>query len=327
MENNYKEYLESFAWKAMKQVKLQEQPNCECCGESATSVHHLSYERRWSEREDDIISICERCHHECHFVNGYQIKNDEETLRKRFEEVRDEFWENLISDEYFSEINEWNKLRVLYKWDSKYWWYRTDWKNIYHVELFQRWYEIIEVKYDIDLKSLHFFNEYYFTWNSGWYNNMLFFKEFTTSSVCHIWKYQENFDHNLINLHTFKCSKKDPTIAMDKNYIYSTLLPIYKHEWLNIDIDSFEYIDNTIFYSKDKYYIYYDINNFGTNKKMIADFDSFQVIDNIYAKDKNSVYCYWDKIEWLDSKTFEKIGDNKYKDKYNLYDREWNIIR
>ena len=46
MENNYKEYLESFAWKAIKQVKLQEQPNCECCGEPATTVHHLSYERR-----------------------------------------------------------------------------------------------------------------------------------------------------------------------------------------------------------------------------------------------------------------------------------------
>lgn len=88
MENNYKEYLDSFAWKAIKQVKLSEQPECECCWETATTVHHLSYERRWSEKEEDIVSVCERCHHECHFVNWYQIKNDEETLRKRFEEVR-----------------------------------------------------------------------------------------------------------------------------------------------------------------------------------------------------------------------------------------------
>jgi len=104
MENNYKEYLESYAWKALKQVKLSEQPDCECCGERATTVHHLSYERRWSEREEDIVSICERCHHECHLVNGYQIKNDEDTLRKRFEEVREEYWGN--------NYNDWNKYEV-----------------------------------------------------------------------------------------------------------------------------------------------------------------------------------------------------------------------
>lgn len=45
VHTNYKEYLESYAWKALKKTKLEEQPNCECCGAPATSVHHLSYER------------------------------------------------------------------------------------------------------------------------------------------------------------------------------------------------------------------------------------------------------------------------------------------
>lgn len=85
---NYKDYLESFAWKAIKKAKLEEQQICECCNaNAATTVHHLSYERLWHEREDDIVSICETCHYECHHVNGYQIKNEEELLRQRFNEI------------------------------------------------------------------------------------------------------------------------------------------------------------------------------------------------------------------------------------------------
>lgn len=85
---HYKEYLESYAWKALKKTKLEEQPDCEACWEPATTVHHLSYERRWSERADDIVSICENCHNECHYIDGYQIKNDAEILKRRFEDVK-----------------------------------------------------------------------------------------------------------------------------------------------------------------------------------------------------------------------------------------------
>lgn len=104
VHTNYKEYLESYAWKALKKTKLEEQSQCESCWLPATSVHHLSYERLWREKSDDIVSICERCHEECHHVGGYQIKNDEEMLRRRFEEVKNGFLENKNVDKKEEEL-------------------------------------------------------------------------------------------------------------------------------------------------------------------------------------------------------------------------------
>jgi len=159
MENNYKEYFESYTWKALKKMKLEEQPNCECCWVPATTVHHLSYERIWSEREDDIVSVCERCYYECNFVNWYQIKNDEETLRRRFEEVRREFWgDDLVVDD------EWDEYRVdnyseVYKnnipLETMFHGFFNDWKNIYFLERIEHnddywyndyWYDDYEIE-------------------------------------------------------------------------------------------------------------------------------------------------------------------------------------
>ncbi len=158
MENNYKEYLNSYAWKAIKQVKLSEHPECECCWEPATIVHHLSYERRWSEKEEDIVSICERCHHECHFVNGYQIKNDEEMLRKRFEEVRDEFWHGTINN--YEILME--QLKPI--WQGLY----DDGKNIYYY--MKNWYEEHWNEHDDYINSLERKSE----WWDGPENNWLY---------------------------------------------------------------------------------------------------------------------------------------------------------
>ena len=89
VESNYKEYLDSYTWKAVKKVKLEENPECEVCWDDATTVHHLSYERLWREKENDIVSICESCHHECHFIEWYQIKNSWKELKKRFKDVKE----------------------------------------------------------------------------------------------------------------------------------------------------------------------------------------------------------------------------------------------
>ena len=87
IQNNYNEYLNSFAWKAIKQVKLEQAPNCEVCWLKANSVHHLSYERLWKEQVNDIVSICYDCHRQCHYINWFQIKNSEKVLRARFKEL------------------------------------------------------------------------------------------------------------------------------------------------------------------------------------------------------------------------------------------------
>lgn len=95
--NKYKEYLNSEAWRALKKMKLEEKPNCEVCWEWADTVHHLSYERRWAEKPEDIVSICFNCHEACHYYNSVdsyggliieKIPNTERELRKRFEEIK-----------------------------------------------------------------------------------------------------------------------------------------------------------------------------------------------------------------------------------------------
>lgn len=85
---DYNEYLKSYSWKAIKKTKLEENPDCEICWEPSITVHHLSYDRLWKESEDDIVSICESCHNDCHFIEWYQIKNNEDDLRRRFEDLK-----------------------------------------------------------------------------------------------------------------------------------------------------------------------------------------------------------------------------------------------
>lgn len=85
---NYQEYLDSEAWRGLKKLKLEEQPNCEICWNPADTVHHLSYERRWAEKSDDIRSLCTSCHNKCHFDNaGDKVKLDENSLIERFNEI------------------------------------------------------------------------------------------------------------------------------------------------------------------------------------------------------------------------------------------------
>ncbi len=87
--NEYNDYLNSYEWKAIKAKKIEDNFNCECCWVPATTVHHLSYERLWKILETDLVSLCESCHHECHFINWEEISNDETSLRNRYKEVRD----------------------------------------------------------------------------------------------------------------------------------------------------------------------------------------------------------------------------------------------
>jgi len=88
LDNKYNEYLESYAWKALKEKKISDDFNCSCCWKPASVVHHLTYERLWRELENDIVSLCEICHNECHFIDDEKILNEENILRKRYEDVK-----------------------------------------------------------------------------------------------------------------------------------------------------------------------------------------------------------------------------------------------
>lgn len=61
----WKLYWESETWKA-RALKAKERDNFQCqeCGSEMRSlrVHHLTYERKWCERLEDLITLCQDCH-------------------------------------------------------------------------------------------------------------------------------------------------------------------------------------------------------------------------------------------------------------------------
>ena len=63
---NYKEYIRSDEWKALRQKKLEAcQHKCECeggCYREATQVHHLHYNTLGNESLQDLQALCAKCH-------------------------------------------------------------------------------------------------------------------------------------------------------------------------------------------------------------------------------------------------------------------------
>ncbi len=343
MENNYQEYLNSFAWSALKKVKLEQDPDCECCWDKAITVHHLSYERRWSETEEDIVSICERCHYECHHVNWYQIKNDEEILKRRFEEVREKFLKiesdtfeiqdrnilkngvqlNRVDLEYLGEsfilFDDGTKLYYFFDVDGNY-----DYSDFDDPESFFEYKKKQDGTYRLkkELSKKEIFN----TGAIKWYETFL-----------KVWDIKINGNYFILNnsifylnielawcdVKTFKILYNwryfETSISKDKNFIFFNWK---KQE--GIEINSFEVLDWKNNISKDSRFVY---SNY--SKIDWADPNSFVSINDFYFKDKKFIYRL--KIEdkriihdlipflWVDVHTFELINDNLSRDKNTVY--------
>lgn len=350
MENNYKDYLNSFAWKAIKQVKLSQQPECECCWEQATTVHHLSYERRWSEKEEDIVSICERCHNECHFVNGYQIKNDEDILKKRFDEVRE-----IYSNKSFTKKDN----NIYFKGEKLIWVDPYSFKVLCNIDVLCEEYFIKDKNY------IYFIDG---TWNIKKVDNIdsnsfeFISKEYAKDKN---WIYSIENDYlNKFNINKLNIIDKDTFKVINEHYVKDKDNIYFIIYWeINIlkwvDIDTFQIIGNNKigfyyewYYFKDKNNCYYisvcheivsddidvchvivDDDNWELFIKQIVifwvDLNSFETLKSGYSKDRKNVYFLSEKIYWADSMTFEVYlwSEPIWRDKYYAYDRsnkvEW----
>jgi len=63
----YGQYLRSGAWQKLRsRILVRDKYMCGACGEAAHEVHHLTYARVGYEDDDDLISVCESCHHKIH---------------------------------------------------------------------------------------------------------------------------------------------------------------------------------------------------------------------------------------------------------------------
>lgn len=85
MDNrDYEDYLESGTWKDKKTSKIENVGSCcQKCGSeiqrSSLHLHHKHYEKEFGEETDeDLMLVCEKCHHELHqdleFFDNEEIK-------------------------------------------------------------------------------------------------------------------------------------------------------------------------------------------------------------------------------------------------------------
>ena len=74
---NYKEYINSEKWKARKALflKFNKKDYCYICGSVENlNVHHKRYRNLGKEKDNDLMVLCEDCHHRVHFVNGKKVQ-------------------------------------------------------------------------------------------------------------------------------------------------------------------------------------------------------------------------------------------------------------
>ncbi len=91
-KDRYQAYLTSREWGLLRQqVKARSGGICERCKiNPSDAVHHLTYERKYNERLEDLQDICEACHQYEHGLS------DEDPLEKIEEEPTRDFSAVLI---------------------------------------------------------------------------------------------------------------------------------------------------------------------------------------------------------------------------------------
>lgn len=59
----YEKYIHSKAWRSKADSRLDlDNHICQVCGNAATDVHHLTYDRFGHEKMEDLVSLCRKCH-------------------------------------------------------------------------------------------------------------------------------------------------------------------------------------------------------------------------------------------------------------------------
>ena len=64
----YNEYLLSPEWDGIKQLAYMKHGDKCICGRKAKEIHHLTYDRIFNERLDDLLPLCCNCHSIYHEV-------------------------------------------------------------------------------------------------------------------------------------------------------------------------------------------------------------------------------------------------------------------
>jgi len=85
---NYRDYLQSPEWKALRKKAIdRDNGKCIFCNRAFREVHHVKYPKRFPQDHiDNLLVVCEKCHRRLHGIKN----NDEElleTIHNRLEEA------------------------------------------------------------------------------------------------------------------------------------------------------------------------------------------------------------------------------------------------
>jgi hypothetical protein len=76
----YVAYLQSNAWKAVRNRKLSEGKKCKVCEvTNHLVVHHIHYHNLKNENMEDLVVLCEYCHNELHNTKPGILSIEEHT--------------------------------------------------------------------------------------------------------------------------------------------------------------------------------------------------------------------------------------------------------
>lgn len=91
----YTKYLKSSKWKERRQCRLEQcNYKCSICNliklEKHLHLHHHTYDNLYNEKDLDLDIVCQLCHKDIHYVNWKRTRMNENSLRKRFNELKEE---------------------------------------------------------------------------------------------------------------------------------------------------------------------------------------------------------------------------------------------
>ncbi len=69
------EFLQSSEWKIIRdRILAMDNYVCRVCSGVANNVHHRSNENYQKPKDDNLVSLCRRCHEAIHFLNPFERK-------------------------------------------------------------------------------------------------------------------------------------------------------------------------------------------------------------------------------------------------------------
>jgi len=90
---DYETYISSDTWRIVRRLRLQlDKYTCQACyRKNDLEVHHLTYERLGSERLEDLITLCVRCHNDAEELKRYGEVTEKMTKKQVL--ITQEEWE------------------------------------------------------------------------------------------------------------------------------------------------------------------------------------------------------------------------------------------